>query len=144
MTGGWGRSQLPEYVALIGEARREFPDYPIRLGLECDFIAGQESHIQQLSTLADWDYLIGSVHYITPDWDVDNPKHLKRWTEEPVEEIWQRYFDAYTAMAESCLFDFLAHPDSGEKIRPSSGGRPGCAFTGRRSMPSRRRVRCWR
>ena len=72
--------------------------------------------MQKLSTLADWDYLIGSVHYITPEWDVDNPKHLKRWTEQPVEEIWQRYFDAYTAMAESCLFDFLAHPDLVKKF----------------------------
>src|SRR5476649_2522760 len=49
-----GPGQLPEYLALVEEARREFPDYSIRLGLECDFIAGQESHVQQLSTLAPW------------------------------------------------------------------------------------------
>ena len=111
-----GPEQLPEYLALIEEARREFPDYPIRLGLECDFLKGQEAHVQKLTSLANWDYLIGSVHYITPEWDVDNPKHLKRWTETPVDEIWQRYFDAFTAMAESCLFDFLAHPDLVKKF----------------------------
>jgi histidinol-phosphatase (PHP family) len=111
-----GPDQLPEYLALIEEARREFPRYPIRLGLECDFIPGQEEHIRDLAARADWDYLIGSVHYISPDWDVDNPKHLKRWQEHPVEEIWQSYFNAYTKMVESCLFDFLAHPDLVKKF----------------------------
>jgi histidinol-phosphatase (PHP family) len=108
--------QLPEYLALIAGVRREFPLYPIRLGLECDFIPGREDHIRDLAGRAEWDYLIGSVHYIAPDWDVDNPKHLKRWQEHPVEEIWQAYFDAYTKMAESCLFDFLAHPDLVKKF----------------------------
>ena len=111
-----GPDQLPEYLALIAEARREFPRYPVRLGLECDFIPGQEDPIRDLAGRAEWDYLIGSVHYITPDWDVDNPKHLKRWQEHPVEEIWQAYFNAYTKMAESCLFDFLAHPDLVKKF----------------------------
>jgi len=112
--------QLPQYVELIEEARREFPTYPIRLGLECDFIPGFEGHIQNLAEKAEWDYLIGAVHYVTPDWDIDNPKHLKRWTEQPVEKIWESYFAAYTKMVESCLFDFLAHPDLVKKfgLRP--------------------------
>lgn len=108
--------QLGEYLDMIESARREFPDYPIRLGLECDFIPGYEDHIRHLAAKAKWDYLIGSVHYITPEWDVDNPKHLKRWKEEPVEEIWQRYFDAYTLLVQSRLFDFLAHPDLVKKF----------------------------
>jgi histidinol-phosphatase (PHP family) len=111
-----GPDQLPEYLALVEEARGEFPAYRIRLGLECDFIPGQEDHIRALAARAEWDYLIGSVHYIRPDWDVDNPRHLKRWSEQPVEEVWQSYFDAYQKMVESCLFDFLAHPDLVKKF----------------------------
>jgi histidinol-phosphatase (PHP family) len=111
-----GPGQLPEYLDLIAEARHEFPHYPIWLGLECDFIPGHENHIRALAAQADWDYLIGSVHYISPDWDVDNPKHLKRWNEQPVEEVWQAYFDAYRKMVESCLFDFVAHPDLVKKF----------------------------
>jgi histidinol-phosphatase (PHP family) len=108
--------QLPEYLGMVEQARREFPQYPVRLGLECDYIAGREDHIRDLAGQADWDYLIGSVHYIAPDWAVDNPQLMKRWSEHPVEEIWQAYFDAYTKMAESCLFDFLAHPDLVKKF----------------------------
>lgn len=109
-------NQLPQYVELIGEVQREFSHYPIRLGLECDFIPGFEGHIENLAAAADWDYLIGAVHYVTPDWDIDNPKHLKRWQEQSVEEIWKAYFAAYTKMVESCLFDFLAHPDLVKKF----------------------------
>jgi histidinol-phosphatase (PHP family) len=108
--------QLPQYLEMIEEARREFPTYPVRLGLECDFIPGFEGHIEWIAKQAEWDYLIGSVHYVTPEWDIDNPKHLKRWNEQPVDEIWQSYFDAYTEMIESCLFDFLAHPDLVKKF----------------------------
>jgi histidinol-phosphatase (PHP family) len=108
--------QLGEYLAMIDQARAEFPGYPVRLGLECDFIPGYEGHIRHLAASGRWDYLIGSVHYITPEWDVDNPKHLKRWTQQPVEEIWQRYFESYAAMARSGLFDFLAHPDLVKKF----------------------------
>ena len=108
--------QLPHYLAMVDEARRKFPAYPIRLGLECDFIPGYEGHIRHLAAQAQWDYLIGSVHYVTPDWDIDNPKHLKRWKEQPVEQIWQAYFAAYTKMVESRLFDFLGHPDLVKKF----------------------------
>jgi len=113
--------QLGEYVALIQKAQGEFPQFPVRLGLECDFIPGYEEHIQKLAAAADWDYLIGSVHYVTPEWDIDNPKHLKRWAEQPVDDIWRAYFAAYTKMIESRLFDFLAHPDLVKKFghRPS-------------------------
>lgn len=108
--------ELPQYLAMIEAARRAVPDYPIRLGLECDFIPGYEGHIRDLAGKAEWDYLIGSVHYIAPGWDVDNPKHLKKFTEHPVAQVWELYFQAYAEMAASGLFDFLAHPDLVKKF----------------------------
>ena len=112
--------ELGKYVELITEVRGEFPNYPIRLGLECDYIVGFEGHIRSLAEQADWDYLIGSVHYIMPGWDVDNPKHLKRFMSHPVEDVWSLYFETYTKMIEQKLFDFYAHPDLPKKfgLRP--------------------------
>jgi histidinol-phosphatase (PHP family) len=107
---------LGNYLGMISEVRAEFSDYPIKLGLECDFIPGYENHLRWLTTQAEWDYLIGSVHYIAPGWDVDNPIHMKKWTEYPVEQIWQLYFESYTRMACSGLFDFLAHVDLVKKF----------------------------
>lgn len=109
-------ADLPAYFHMVGEARSEFPHLPIRLGLECDYLPGKEGWIRELSKKADFDYLIGAVHYITPDWDVDNPLKLARWKDQPVEEVWTRYFQAMTQAAQSGLFDFLAHPDLVKKF----------------------------
>ena len=107
---------LPRYIELVEQARETFPQLAIRLGLECDFIAGNERWIEELASMADWDFLIGSVHYIAPGWDVDNPKHVSRFHEMPVAEIWSMYWKAYEACIRSGLFDFVAHPDLPKKF----------------------------
>lgn len=112
--------QLPEYFRLVEEARAEFPQIPVRLGLEVDYIEGYEAHIRNQAAQADWDYLIGSVHYILPGWDVDNPEKRNLWKEYSVEKVWELYFSCYRKAAESGLFDFLGHPDLVKKF----GDRP--------------------
>ncbi|MBV9127895.1 MAG: histidinol-phosphatase [Verrucomicrobia bacterium] len=111
-------SELPRYFEMIAQARANAAPFPVRLGLECDFIAGREPWIEELAGTADWDYLIGSVHYLAPGWDVDNPRHLSRFTASPgaVEEIWTLYWRAFADCARSGLFDFLAHPDLVKKF----------------------------
>jgi len=108
--------QLPEYIALIRGVRDEFPQIPVRLGLEVDYIEGYEDHIESQAEMADWDYLIGSVHYILPGWDVDNPEKRTMWKQYPVEKVWELYFACYAKAAESGLFDFLGHPDLVKKF----------------------------
>jgi len=112
------RADLPRYLAMIQQARAAAAPYPVRLGLECDFLDGHESWIEQLSGMAEWDYLIGSVHYIPPGWDVDHPKYVARYTSSPsaVTEIWEMYWKEFAKMAASGLFDFLAHPDLPKKF----------------------------
>lgn len=105
-------AELPRYLDWIAEAR-EFAAgrLPVRSGLECDWLRGCESWISDLAGRYDWDYLIGSVHYLGDGWDFDNPKWLGRWATEDVEPVWSRYWAEYGAMAASGLFDLLAHPD---------------------------------
>lgn len=112
---------FPRYLDMVEEARAEFPHLPIRLGLEVDYLEGGEAWIEELSGAADFDYLIGSVHYIAPGWDVDNPKHLSKFSEVGAEEIWTRYFELYEKMIRTRLFDFVGHPDLPKKFghRPS-------------------------
>lgn len=108
--------ELPDYLELVKKARAAFPDLAIRLGLEVDFIAGQEAWIEELSAMADWDYLIGSVHYLAPGWAVDDPKWIGRFRDRPVEETWSLYWAAYEKCIRSGLFDFVAHPDLVKKF----------------------------
>jgi len=121
-----GIGELPRYFEMVEEARQLFPECAIRLGLECDFIPGYQGWIEKLAGMADWDYLIGSVHYIAPGWDVDNPRWIGRFTQHPVEEIWAMYWKAYEACIRSGLFDFVAHPDLVKKFgfRPAGDLRP--------------------
>jgi histidinol-phosphatase (PHP family) len=105
---------LPRYLEMVEKVGSA--GFPIRLGLECDFIEGYESWIETLAGKAPWDYFIGSVHYIAPGWDVDNPKYLARFREFPVEDIWALYWKHYVRCIESGLFDFVAHPDLAKKF----------------------------
>lgn len=114
------REDLPRYLEAVEEARARYPQLIIRLGLECDFLPGQEAWIAELATMADWDYLIGSVHYLSQGWEVDHPKYLARH-EGHAEGIWEDYWDLYVQCIRSGLFDFVAHPDLPKKfgITPS-------------------------
>jgi len=105
-------ADLPRYFEWIAEARRHAGDrLPVRAGLECDWLPECSEWIAHLAEAFDWDYLIGSIHYLGNGWDFDNPKWLGRWAETDVEQVWATYWSDYTRMATSGLFDFLGHPD---------------------------------
>lgn len=114
--------EFPQYLDMVDEARSDFPSMPIRLGLEVDYLEDGEKWIEELSGKAPFDYLIGSVHYLAPGWDVDNPKHLSRFTEGNVGEIWTLYWRLFEKAIRTKLFDFMAHPDLPKKFGHRPGG----------------------
>jgi len=83
---------------------------PLRLGIECDFVPGAEDRTANLLEARDFDYVVGSVHFVGEaavdheGWDVWEGRG------DP-DEVWRRYFDALAECARSGLFDILAHPD---------------------------------
>ncbi|MEQ1859445.1 MAG: histidinol-phosphatase [Chthoniobacteraceae bacterium] len=108
---------LPRYLDSVAEARAQFPQLRIKLGLECDFIAGHEAWIEKLAGMAKWDFFIGSVHYLPgADWAVDDPQHMSRFRGGAIEDIWASYWRAYAAAIRSGLYDFVAHPDLPKKF----------------------------
>jgi histidinol-phosphatase (PHP family) len=112
--------QLDEYVAKVRLAQKEFPQLTIRLALEVDYLPGHEDWIRSLAARHPWDYLIGSVHYVSESWDIDNPAKLSEWKKRDAFEVWKVYFDRLTLAAESKLFDIIGHADLPKKfgIRP--------------------------
>jgi histidinol-phosphatase (PHP family) len=109
------REELPRYLDAVEQAREMFPQLTIRLGLECDFIAGTEGWIEKLSGMAPWDYLIGGVHYLPEGWEVDHPRYIARHAGN-AEEVWTSYWHTYERAIRSGLFDFMAHPDLPKKF----------------------------
>ncbi len=118
--------QLDEYVAKVRLAQKEFPQLTIRLALEVDYLPGHEDWIRKLAARHPWDYFIGSVHYVSETWDVDNPAKLSEWKKRDAYEVWKIYFDRLTLAAESKLFDIIGHADLPKKfgIRPAQDCTP--------------------
>ncbi len=110
------REELPQYLRDVEEARQRFPQLSIRLGLEVDFLDGCEDWWDELSAMAEWDFWIGSVHYLPGGMEVDNPKYLSRYKEQDPEEIWSAYWKRYEECIRSGRFQFLAHPDLPKKF----------------------------
>ena len=110
-------SEFPEYLKLIQTAKNGVPEISVKLGLEIDYFEKGHAWIEQLSSMADFDYLIGSVHYIAPGFALDDPKWIGKWSGiAEVEEIWTCYWKIYTSCVRSGLFDLLAHPDLPKKF----------------------------
>jgi histidinol-phosphatase (PHP family) len=118
--------QLDNYVAKVRLAQTEFPQLTIRLALEVDYLPGQEDWIRDLAARHPWDYFIGSVHYVSDSWGIDDPAKLSEWKKRDAFEVWSAYFDRLTLAAESKLFEIIGHADLVKKfgIRPAQDCTP--------------------
>ena len=103
--------QFPGYLEALDEAVRRFDGkITVRRGLESDFYPGTEDFVRDVIGRADFDYVIGSVHYLD-DWGFDNPDHKARYEGRDIAELYREYFAAIRDTARSGLFDIVGHFD---------------------------------
>jgi histidinol-phosphatase (PHP family) len=116
----WQRNavdDLDEYCAFVRD------ETDLLLGIEADFVPGREDRMASLIEERDWDYVLGSIHFIRDEavdmdeWDVWN-----RGRADP-DRVWRTYFEWLGEAARTGMFDILAHPDlvkmwGGERPRP--------------------------
>lgn len=104
------QSQASEDIDAYCQFVREQTD--LKLGIEADFIPGREDRMGNLLDAREWDYVVGSVHFVR-DHAVDMPGDWDVWTTsfDSPEKVWRRYFETLGECARSGLFDILAHPD---------------------------------
>jgi histidinol-phosphatase (PHP family) len=82
----------------------------LRLGIEADFVPGSEDRMANLLQARDFDYVVGSVHFLRDEAiDMDDYSVWDRG--HSAEDVWRRYFQTLGEAARSGLFDVLAHPD---------------------------------
>ena len=93
---------------------------PLRLGIEADFIPGAEDRIASILDPHDFDYVLGSVHFVGERGAVDDDRY-DVWEGTDADEVWSRYFAMVAEAARSGLFDILAHPDL---VKMWGSGRP--------------------
>jgi histidinol-phosphatase (PHP family) len=82
----------------------------LRLGIEMDYIPGREDRIANVLDAREWDYVVGSVHFLR-DRSVDTEEYSVWGAGESPERIWRRYFETIAESARSGLYDIIAHPD---------------------------------
>ena len=83
---------------------------PLRLGIEADFIPGAEDRLESLLDARDFDYVVGSVHFLG-NRAVDHEGFDVWESEGDADRVWSRYFETLGEAVRSGLFDILAHPD---------------------------------
>lgn len=107
---------LPDYareVLALKAAPREGAHGPCRvlLGMEMDWLDGQEDYTRAACKAYDFDYLLGSVHFLGRWGFDDGVEPWKNASQEECESRYTAYFTAWEAMIRSGLFNIAAHPD---------------------------------
>jgi len=108
--------QLDAYVANVQLAQKRFQQLAIRLALEVDYLPGHEDWIRKLAARHPWDYFIGSVHYVSDAWAIDDPQKLSEWQHRNAGEVWAAYFERLTMAAETGFFEIIGHVDLPKKF----------------------------
>jgi histidinol-phosphatase (PHP family) len=104
----WARDDVDEYCDFVRGSG-------LKLGIEADFLPGREDRLQNLLEAREWDYVVGSLHFLRDDaldlhgepdwaaWDI--------WRGADPERVWASYFETLGEAARTGMFDILAHPD---------------------------------
>jgi histidinol-phosphatase (PHP family) len=104
----WAHDDVDEYVEFLRSVQ-------VKVGVEADFLPGREDRVVNFLDGRDWDYVVGSVHFLRddavdvhgePDWE---PWDV--WRGADPEKVWARYFETLGEAARSGMFDILAHLD---------------------------------
>ncbi|MFL5865667.1 MAG: histidinol-phosphatase HisJ family protein [Thermoleophilaceae bacterium] len=104
----WAHDDLDAYCEFVRE------ETDLRLGIEADFLPGREEQVAELLDGRDWDYVLGSLHFLR-DQALDIREgpwaEFDIWRSNDPDEVWARYFETLGEAARSGLFDILSHPD---------------------------------
>jgi histidinol-phosphatase (PHP family) len=101
----WAQDDLDAYVGFVRE------ETDLRLGIEADFVSGREDRMANLLDGHEWDYVVGSVHFVG-DFAVDVDDETDVWRHETsAERVWKRYFETLARSALTGMYDIIAHPD---------------------------------
>ena len=83
----------------------------LRLGIEADYIPGREDRLAGFLEAREWDYVIGSIHFLGDSGALDEERFDVWSSGMSAEKIWSTYFTWLGELARTGLYDILAHPD---------------------------------
>jgi len=107
-------TNLPNYVNKITQLKKA-SKISIKMGLEIDFVPSKMNKLMQMINKFNFDYLVGSVHFIG-GWTIDDERQIHKWKGKNVDEVYQQYFALVQSMTKSGLFDIVGHLDLVKKF----------------------------
>ncbi len=107
-------SEFEIYVSIVQRAAEAYKNkIHVCLGIESEWFPGQEDYIRTLHEKAEFDYVLGAVHWQAKE-------YLAKFESGTIENFRRIYFDNLAKSAESGLYDCLAHPDLVKNYHPDS------------------------
>ena len=107
-------SEFEIYISIVQRAAEAYKNkLHVCLGIESEWFPGQEDYIRTLHERADFDYVLGAVHWQAKE-------YLAKFESGTIENFRRIYFDNLAKSAESGLYDCLAHPDLVKNYHPDS------------------------
>ncbi|MDM5247046.1 MULTISPECIES: histidinol phosphate phosphatase domain-containing protein [unclassified Lysinibacillus] len=107
---------MDDFVSAINRAKEKWSCHGIslKLGIEADYFVGGEEELASLLERYQWDYVIGSVHFVD-GWGFDNPQTqyiFEDMDAAALQQNYTRFFTTVEKMILSNMFDFVAHLDN--------------------------------
>lgn len=104
---------MADFVTTVNEAKPRWAaeGVTLRLGMEADYFPGSEEELKALLAAHEWDYVIGSVHYIY-GWGFDNPETQSHFEDFHLVELYSDFFAVVEKAIRSGIFQFVAHLDN--------------------------------
>ena len=90
--------------------KEKVPDIRIKVGLEIDYYPDRIPEISKKVNFFNYDYIIGSVHYIGK-WMFDSDKERKDYLKWESDRLYEKYIELVTESARKDFYDILGHID---------------------------------
>jgi histidinol-phosphatase (PHP family) len=103
------------YAEMVAVRERYRGRINVRISVEADYIEGEEEQLTRILHGFEYDYILGSVHFMD-GWLIDDPEQAHRYREERVAEIYRRYYRRLQKAISLGAFDLLAHFDLPKKF----------------------------
>ncbi|HBM14731.1 MAG TPA: histidinol phosphate phosphatase [Lentisphaeria bacterium] len=110
-------SLIEKYIEMIENVKNNSYGVKVLLGMEVDYVPGRMDEVLSLTNKYNFDYLIGSIHYVD-DYPFDHPGYIDKWnTSEKINYVWEKYADLLIEMVTNFKIDIIGHLDLPKKFK---------------------------
>lgn len=101
---------LPRYIEQVRVLQQKHADYPVRLGIEADYIRAHLDDVAGALARYEFDYIYGSVHFVG-GWGFDQSRFKFEFERRDINDVYREYFELVMEAARTGLFDIMTHLD---------------------------------